>query len=297
MLHKDYRETFRNKCVGILGNGHLGSNLFKKLAEDAQDLNIKLLLFTRANLHQLGEHEFDYFFNCAGTTGSFRKRILETAEENVSLPIFLLRALRVRESLTVLSSSRIYGFHPSKDTVIDESFQHFLPHLSLDFIYDGSKKLMESIYFNYQEAVPYKILQLRLANVYGRFQPAQLDDSTFLKELIRHYADKTVAEIRHNPESSKDYLYIDDAIDGLLRAASLAPESGCFNIAAGKSFSIQDWVNFLGLKASYCEDYPPPSHCSLSIEKAGRILNFAPDPSLHSLKELVAAPSIATANI
>ena len=289
MLHADYKEYFRKKKIGILGQGNIGYNLSKTLGDKEESLDAEVFIFNRNNLREILKYEFDYFFDCAGPTGDFRSKILKTAEANVSIPIFLLRNLKVKESVTVMSSSRIYGFHDTKELLIDEEFNHATPHLSLDYIFDGSKQLMESIFINYQKQVPYRISLIRLSNVYGKFKPPQIDESTYLKVMIRHYLEHSPIKVRLNPQSSKDYIFIDDAVDGILRAAALSDKTDYFNIASGKSSTIQEWIEFLKLNASYNTSYPIPQHCTLSIAKAGRLLGFSPNPALHGLDKMIVA--------
>jgi len=273
-LDRELVPSLRGKRIGILGYGHLGKCLHATLESGQLDAEIRV--FTRQNLTQLGSFEFDFFFNCAGTTGDYRSKIVETIEANTGLATFLIRNLRVRESCTILSSSRVYGFYSDSSRVVDERDAAPDARDPEAFIYEGSKVLVEAMYQCLRAKLPYRVPIVRLTNVYGRFEPSQLNGATFLKLMLQHARERTPMVVRQHPDSAKDYVFVDDAITGILRAAVFSRETGCFNIGSGRGRTAREWIDWLGIEATYENASSTAEYCHVSIEKAQRVLGFRP---------------------
>jgi nucleoside-diphosphate-sugar epimerase len=108
------------KTIGILGLGYIGSNLLNYLMAQADILNLDLIPIYRKNLSIVESRTFDYFIDCAGNSGNFRSDILGTVESNISLLIYLLKNIKIRENYLALSSTRIYGFSENGKTIFSE---------------------------------------------------------------------------------------------------------------------------------------------------------------------------------
>jgi nucleoside-diphosphate-sugar epimerase len=286
---RDIVKGFQNTTIGIVGMGYIGKHLFQTLTPYSADFNIKIHCFNRKTVKQIGKFELDYLFNCAGNTGDFRSQILETVESNISLAIFLLKNARVKTCLIPLSTTRIYGFTNDANLYFDENYLNTEPHTAQDFIYNGSKKLMESVYLNHK--TPYKIAIPRLSNVFGKFKKSELDKSTFLKLMLEAAINGETISTHQALESAKDYIFIDDAIEGILRTALFSEDKNCYNIALGKSYSIEDWAKFLKISIKSNSDTPPPEsigmfhkYSRVLKEKAAEKLGFSPRYDLSTLQ-------------
>ena len=126
-----------NKKIGILGIGYIGSNLLAYLKK----FNIEAIEISRKNLNNFKGEKFDYFINCAGNSGDFRENLIETVQSNVNLNSYILENIKIKYNYIYLSSSRIYGFSKNDKIIFDENSLNNYNNLSLDYIYDGSKKL------------------------------------------------------------------------------------------------------------------------------------------------------------
>jgi len=228
--------------VGIIGVGYIGSNILIYL----KSLNIKAIVITRKNLKIIEKEEFDYLINASGNSGDFRQQLIETIESNLSLNSYILKKAKIKHSYIYLSSSRIYGFSDNKNTVFDENSYGCNNNLDLDYIYDGSKKLAESLLFNYSKKINYKIGILRLSNVYGKFDT--LDDTTFIKKLIRYKKESlSNLSVEQNRYSKKDYIHIDDVVQSIVNIMYNIKETNIYNLCYGKSYSIDDISKILNL--------------------------------------------------
>ena len=198
----------KNAKIAILGIGYIGSNISAYLKK----LNIRAVEITRKNLNLYKNDQFDHIINCAGNTGDFRQKLIETIESNISLNSYILKNIKIKCSYIYLSSSRIYGSSVNDSIIFDENSFNCYDNLNLDYIYDGSKKLTESLLINYSKNVDYKIAILRLSNVYGNFDC--LDDSTLIKKIIRYKKNSLNSlSVKQNRYSEKDYIHINDVIE------------------------------------------------------------------------------------
>jgi nucleoside-diphosphate-sugar epimerase len=268
-------EIFKNKTIGIIGLGYIGKNLYEYLQKNTSEFNTKIVTFDKKNFRSVIDFEFDYFFNTAGNSGDFRENIFETVESNIDLTVFLLKNIKLKTKYIALSSTRLYGFSESENVFFEEDFYSSNQHLNIDFIYDGTKKLAESILINSAEKLNYEIVIVRLSNVYGMFD--ELNDSTLIKKIIRLKSENSELKIRKSvADSKKDYIYIDDAIEGIIQCAMFGENEEIFNIAFGKSFSIKEISDILKLKLAFENDNSKPVFSNISIKKSISKIQFKP---------------------
>ena len=270
----DFLNKLKNKSVGIIGLGYIGSNLFDCLLSKKEELNINIVPVDKESLNIIESTTFDYFINCAGPGGDFRNDVLGTIDSNVCLLIFLLKNLKVNDNFLMLSSTRLYGFSSDDKMVFDESYFQCSNHLLLDYIYDGSKKLIESMVMNYSKKLDYETTIVRLSNVYGKFD--KLDESTFIKKMFKCKLNNTNLETNQNRNIKKDYVYISDAIEGILRALLLSERNDVFNIALGVSYSLNEISKIMDMKIDYKNENKEAVFSNISIKKAKDILGFNP---------------------
>jgi|GEM_PF-2008779 len=284
----NYLENLRNKKIGIIGMGYIGSNIYAYLCSKKKELGLEITGMTKENIGVVESKKFDYLINCAGKSGDFRQDPVGTVESNICLPIYLLKNARVSECYVGISSTRVYGFAKDRNIVFDESCYSSSTHLSLDFIYDGSKKLMESLLMNSAEKVGYRVSIVRLSNVYGNFNA--LDDTTLIKKIVRAKIEKGSFKTNENKDSEKDYIYISDAIEGILRAMIIPKKSSVFNIASGQSTSISKVAGFLNITPIYDDKQKELVFSNISIKKANVELRFKPAVSIEDgLKKTIGA--------
>lgn len=281
----DFQIFSKNK-IAVVGMGYIGSILFNVLKQKSKQHNFTIISYSRKNICDIKDEEFDYIFNCAGNTGDFRQKIFETIESNIFLTRFLLENVKINKAYVALSSTRLYGFSINEDCLFEENEVPFdlKKHLDIDFIYDGSKKLLESLLWNIKDQLPYKIIVCRLSNLFGRFEKSDLDDSTFLKLMIRHKIEHKNLAINQNINNTKGYVFIDDAIDGIIKSAINSIGHNIYNICSGQSYSIMDWINYLGIQFHVTNINATPTYSKNDISKAQKELGFAPKHFLQNIK-------------
>ncbi|KAA1428415.1 NAD-dependent epimerase/dehydratase family protein [Nocardioides antri] len=157
-----------------------------------------------------------------GLTGDFRSRPLDTVDAHVTA-----LADRIRDttfgSWLYLSSTRVYSGLDTP-TVSEESVPLAKP--TADGIYDLSKLLGEAICASRPEP---GVRVARVSNVYG---PGSHSD-TFLGMLLADVAAGRDITIGEGPESSKDYIAVDDLCRMLAHVAT-SGRHRLYNLASGQ---------------------------------------------------------------
>ncbi|MGE4397714.1 MAG: NAD-dependent epimerase/dehydratase family protein [Sulfurimonas sp.] len=242
----------KNRKVAILGIGYIGSNILDYL----KSLKVETVAITRKNIDILKKEEFDYLINTSGNSGDFRDQLIETVESNIGLNSYILENAKIKYSYVYISSSRVYGSCDENSVVFDEDSYSCYNNLNLDYIYDGSKKLAESLLFNYSNKLNYKIAILRLSNVYGKFN--SLDDATLIKKIVRYkreFLDNL--SVRQNRYSTKDYIHIDDVVHNIVNVMLNIKSTDVYNLAYGNSYSLDYISKILDLRIESDESISP----------------------------------------
>lgn len=268
-------QQLNNKKIGVLGLGYIGSSIIELLYEIKKEnqIDFEIIPINKQNISLISEYQFDYFIQCAGNSGDFRNNLSETLESNICLNIELLKKLNISQSFVYISSTRIYGFSDNLTNIFDEESARVVDNQHIDFLYDGSKMLAESYLLNMQKHIPYNIKIARLSNVYGRYK--DFDDTTLIKKIIRCKIQNIPIEIPQNINSKKDYIYIDDAVTGILKLLTFQTDTDILNIAYGRSYSLLEILNFLDLPFT-CNEHEKAFYSNISIQKAFENIGFIP---------------------
>jgi nucleoside-diphosphate-sugar epimerase len=274
----DILTQLRGKKIGIVGLGYVGNHLLQYLSGNSEEYGFLVIPYDRETILDLNGERFDYFFNCAGNTGDFRNRIWPTIDSNLVLTRNLFEKIKVNDCYVALSSTRLYGYSTDENVLFSEynTLTRGIDHLNIDFVYDGTKMLLESILWNYRMRAESRIAICRMSNIYGKYKVEDLNDSTFLKKMIRCKVEGKSLKVEQNIFNTKGYIYIDDAVQGILRAALYSKESDIYNICSGESYSISDWLKYLKIDFEFMEEGGTPFHSRNSIDKAITKLKFKP---------------------
>jgi nucleoside-diphosphate-sugar epimerase len=221
-------------------HGFIGSHLTKKLIKDG----CEVVSFSRNTSYNFTK-PLGHVFYCIGLTANFRMYPFATVEAHVCLLKKIL-AEACFESLTYLSSTRIYT--ESLDTseiapicVIPQNKEH---------IYNISKIMGESLCLNSGRNV--KIA--RLSNVIGTGMPY----GNFIYQILSMAAKNKKVTFLTSPESTKDYISIDDIIRWLPQLA-INSQHSVYNLAYGKNISNAEIAALLekaGIEVNFQKDAP-----------------------------------------
>ena len=126
---------------------------------------------------------------------------------------------------------------------------------------------------------------VRPGNLYGPYDKFDIEKSKVIASLIRKVVEKqNPINVWGDGEDLKDFLYIDDFIDGLNKIVFDLNEFDIINLASGKGITIKEILNLIielesaeSLKVEFDKSKPTmiPKRL-INISKAKKLLNFNP---------------------
>ena len=253
-------KSFENKEVVVTGGaGFIGSNLCRTLLEQGakvtaydnmysgkmefiKDLLDKGLNFVQADIRDLAALEkatknCDKIFHLAAQTSVpfSMENPQEDCEINVIGTLNVLEAARKADVRVVFASScAVYGNPEKRPT--PETY----PTNPIAF-YGLSKLLGENCCNFHKETYGLEVVRLRIFNVYGPNCHGVMYD--FLKKLQKN---PKKLEVLGTGRQSRDFVYISDMVDMLLRAATSPQAPGeAFNVGTGTTTSVAELADMI----------------------------------------------------
>jgi UDP-glucose 4-epimerase len=265
----DYREFYRGRRVLITGGlGFIGSNLARQLVDLGADVLIVDTLLPdsggnlfnidglEARLHvNLGDvrqpsamnylvRDREVIFNLAGQVShidSMRDPYLDL-EVNCRSQLTLLEACRYHnpDAKVVFAGTRqVYGRPDSLP--VDET------HLVRPTDVNGINKVAGEYYhLVYNNVFNVRACSLRLTNVYGPRQLIRHNRQGFIGWFIRLAIEDRTIQIYGDGSQIRDFVFVDDAAGGFLRAGASDTCNGeVFNVGGDRPISHRDLASLL----------------------------------------------------
>ncbi len=195
---------------------------YNKLAPSSKSSNyqfIKLKLEDDENLDKLfAEQAFTHVINLAAQAGV--RYSIENPRAYVSSNIVgfvnILEACRHHkiEHLSYASSSSVYGLNESMPFSLDNNVDHPVS------LYAASKKSNELMAHSYSHLYGLPTTGLRFFTVYGPWGRPDMAYFLFTDAILN---DKPI-KVFNNGKMSRDFTYIDDIVEGVMRVNDVAPE-------------------------------------------------------------------------
>jgi UDP-glucose 4-epimerase len=234
--------------VLLLGGGFIGMALARRLLADGKkvhvvthsiasdiDAGISVHLgdLSDADLLEKLSSECSTIVHLASVTlpgSSARHPVREL--DNLAPTLRLLEALQSWESTHVIflsSGGTVYG-NPLANPVAETA-----PLVPLSY-YGAGKVALES-FFHAARSAGQMVTVLRPSNVYG---PGQNLRTGFglIRTLLEHVRNKVPVEIWGDGENIRDFVYIDDLVEGCKRFIDMPTDSGTYNLGSGVGHSI-----------------------------------------------------------
>ena len=259
--------------ITVLGaSGFVGSHLATKLKATGVDC------YFPGRGEELSGRRLGHLIYAIGLTADFRTRPFETVEAHVCKLLNVLQACEF-DSLLYLSSTRLYQGQPG---TAHEEDAITVTSLNSDHLYNVSKLMGESLALG--SGRPARVV--RLSNVYG----GDFNSDNFLSAVIRDAVTHQKVVLRTTLDSAKDYVSIDDVVEGLIRIATEGRER-IYNLASGVNVSNRDIMQRISELTGCSVDVEPDARkivfSPVSIERMRGEFNFAPVCVLDELERLV----------
>jgi UDP-N-acetylglucosamine/UDP-N-acetyl-alpha-D-glucosaminouronate 4-epimerase len=204
---------------------------------------------------------------------------LSSNEVNVTGTLRLLIACREAAVRRVVyaSSSSVYGDDPTLPKVETLATRPVSP-------YAVSKLAAEHYCHVFARLYGVETVSLRYFNVFGPRQNPESKYSAVIPRFLELALQRRPLEIHGDGEQSRDFTYIDNVVDGNLRAMDAPDVSGeVFNLACGTRHSLLAIADAIGefLGHELPREHLPPRpgdvrHTLANITKAEQLLGYHP---------------------
>jgi len=233
----------------VLGaTGFIGRRLAASLQARGEDCWLpgrdKRLFFTRP----LGR-----VYYCIGLTADFRSRPYDTMDAHVGVLRQILQYADFSQ-LIYLSSTRVYAGLESAEE--DQALR--VDPQCPDDLYNLSKLMGESLALSSGR----DCRVARLSNVLG----PDMGPTNFVGSLLKEARRTGKVQIHTGLASEKDYIWIDDAVDGLLAIAERG-QRPIYNLAGGRNLSHADIIEPLSARGIH-----------VSVANSAPVICFPPIP-------------------
>ena len=193
--------------------------------------------------------DVDFVFMCAANTSGaavMEKTPLAHLTPNIFMNLGMLDASYAAgvKKFLFISSNTVYPVTDkpvAENDVTNEFFEKY-------FIVAWMKRFTEIVCEMYSEKIkdPMKVVVVRPANIYGRFDDFEWETSHVIPALIRKVVERHAPlEVWGDGMDLKEFIYIDDFIDGMLLAMKNYSGFEPLNIAAGKPSTIKEILKII----------------------------------------------------
>ena len=320
ILNQKFKDTkiLLTGCAGFLGYNFL--NYFNRLIKEEWADSVEIIAtdnFIRGrplwldNLklnnnqfkilnHDIVKDELDFSVNYiihAASIASpifYRKYPIETIEANVIGTQKLLEFARNKEinSFLFFSSSEIYGDPDPKFIPTPEIYNGNVACMGPRSCYDESKRLGETLCYNYYNKYDVKVKIVRPFNNYG--PGLSINDRRVIPDFFKSiiYSNKII--LLSDGSATRTFCYVSDALEGYLRALLSENNGEAFNIGNREpEISILELANLIAkvsgknpeikyqrsIDNNYLKDNPN-RRCP-DITKASKLLSFNAKTNLY----------------
>jgi nucleoside-diphosphate-sugar epimerase len=229
------------------GSGFLGKALVQKIEKEGHTPilvhSTTIDLSKTASLSLLGEITSDFIFHLAGKTGIGEswKNPHDYYQSNLDTTRHLLEYARIKQIPLHFVSGYVYGNQGSSP------ISEHLP-IAPNNPYAHSKWMGEEMCRFYHRYFSVPITISRPFNIYGPRQP----NTFFMPKMVEQL--QNLSEINlFNPDSIRDYVYIDDVVDALIAIMHKGKLGNCYNIGTGVGSTCRRVVQELQKALGTCK--------------------------------------------
>jgi GDP-L-fucose synthase len=252
---------FSGKNVLVTGGaGFVGANVVKHLLELGANVRATLhkkkaviidsrIEYIQCDLQKPEDcarvcQNMDYVILCAAETAGaamMEGKPLFLLTPNLIMNVLMLEAAYAAgiKKVLFISSSTVYpvtDYHVQEQDVICEFYEKY-------FVAGWMKRFCEAVCEMYATKIknPMQTIVIRPANIYGPLDNFDFETSHVLPALIRRVIERqNPIKVWGDGKDIKDFIYIDDFIEGILTAMQKTAGFDVFNIASGNQYILSD---------------------------------------------------------
>ena len=297
----------KNKKVAVTGGlGFIGSHLVEELCQENEVVivdnestgsieNIKHLEFENISVDLGDITEIDLVNSFEGCDYVFHHAAMASVPASVADPLNCNR-MNVTGTLQVLMAARDSGvkkvvFASSAAVYGDSTDFPLSENTPLKFIspYALSKATGEMYCQLFADIYDLPTVSLRYFNVFGARQDPNSQYASVIPNFITSMLDDKPPVIYGDGEQSRDFIYVKHIVDANLKACQ-SRETGAFNIATGKSTTVNQLVDIinqvLGKDTEPIYEEPRPGDVKHSLAEVSKSKSLGFTPSADFIKEL-----------
>jgi nucleoside-diphosphate-sugar epimerase len=217
---------------------------------------------------------FDTVFHCCAVSGPMvmADRPLDIWNINATGTANLLEAARLTKAGRVVVCSTVEVYGEAATGIAEETIRP-----QPETVYGASKVAAEQAALTYHREHGLDTVLPRFSWIYG---PGRRTPTT-LAALLANSLSGAVTRVEGHPDEMTHYLYIDDAVDGLLRAATVAElnEERIFNISAGPGVPFSAMLDQVrevaaGVRIDFHQQTPLAGPSGFAQDRAEAVLGF-----------------------
>jgi UDP-glucose 4-epimerase len=201
---------------------------------------------------------------------------LEYCYTNIIGTIKILEAIRYNKIKKIIfsASSSCYGIPKKYPT--DE-----LAKIDPQYPYAFSKYLGEQAIIHWSKIYKINYISLRLFNVYGTRSRTSSNYGAMFGVFLSQKIKQKPYTVVEDGNQLRDFLYVSDVVDAIVRAAKSKIYGEIFNVGSGSPVSVLDIVNLLKGKYVFIPKRPgEPDITHADIKKIKKYLQWKPKISI-----------------
>jgi UDP-glucuronate decarboxylase len=255
---KEKEQGMRQVRILVTGGaGFLGSHLCERLLKEGHEVICLDNLFTgsKDNIRHLLKHdhfelvrhdiitpieiECDRIFNlaCPASPVHYQSNPVRTIQANVlGVTNMLELAKRTKARILQASTSEVYGdpvVHPQT-----EDYWGNVNPIGIRSCYDEGKRVAETLMMDYHRQYKVDIRIVRIFNTYG--PRMALNDGRVVSNFILQALRGEDITVYGDGRQTRSFCYVDDLVEGLLRAMRAADLTGPVNLGNPNEFTVLD---------------------------------------------------------
>ena len=279
-------------CERLLDDGHRVTCLDDLTSGDQRNVNRLLhrpeyqfvLHDVRLPIPEWMQADQVYHLACPASPVAYQSDPVRTLETNVSGALNVLRYALNREAPVLLAStSEVYG-DPEQHPQTEDYVGH-VNQLGPRACYDEGKRAAETLFSDYRRMYGLDARIVRIFNTYG--PRMRRDDGRVVSNFITQALSGGALTVYGDGSQTRSFCYVDDLVDGLLRAMQAPTLPAPVNLGNPTEVSVRHLAGVISgiaqveLRTATC-DLPAddPKRRWPDIQRAAEWLGWAPTTAL-----------------